>query len=329
MMAQFLLEVVRRRGGQPDALVAAAGLSASTLGDVDARIPLSSLIALWELAAQQIGDDSFGLTAAQAEPLGVVSVIDLAMRSSSHLGASWRHGVRFANLAIDRAGPRLDDGGDPVFLRFRPPVRDDLVPRHAVEFSLASYLVFGRRATGERIVPRAVRFRHGRPRDVSAHDRLFGVSVSFGQACSEIELDPAVLRLPIRDADPAMSRLMERYAEGWLARLGVESSLVDQVRRHVHAELGHGVPGAAAIARLLGVSERSLSRRLRAEGRSYPEIVDAVRHELALVYLRNRSLKLTEVAFLLGFSEISAFYRAFRRWTGMTPAQHRRVGITE
>ncbi len=153
--------------------------------------------------------------------------------------------------------------------------------------------------------------------------------VTFGHACSEIELEPAVLRLPIRDEDPAMSRLMERYAEEWLARLGGQASLVEQIRRHIYTELGNGVPSAEAIARPLGLSERSLSRRLRAEGLSYLEIVDSVRRELALVYLRNRSLKMAEVAFLLGFSELSAFYRAFRRWTGMTPAQVRDVAVTE
>jgi AraC-like DNA-binding protein len=271
----------------------------------------------------------FGLNAAQVPPLGLVSVIDLAMCSSTYLGECWHRGVRFANLAIDCAGPRLDDGGDPVFLRFRPPVSDDAIPRHAVEFALASYLVVGRRATGAPIVPRAVRFRHGRPRDVSAHERLFGVPVSFGHACSEIELDPAVLQLPLRDADPAMSKLMERYAEEWLARLGVQTSLVDQISRHIYAELGSGVPSAEAIARRLGLSERSLSRRLRAEGLPYPEVVDSVRRELALVYLRNRSLKMAEVAFLLGFSELSAFYRAFRRWHGKTPLQVRGVTVRE
>ncbi len=329
MMVQFLLELVRRSGGQPADLVAAIGLSQSELADVEARIPVPALMALWEHAAEQLGDEHFGLNAAQAPPLGIVSVIDLAMRCSRSLGECWRRGVRFANLAIDSAGPRLDDGGDPVFLRFRPPVSVDAVPRHAVEFSLASYLVMGRRATGVPIVPRAVRFHHGRPRDASAHERLFQAPVSFGHACSEVEFDPAVLRLPLREDDPVMSKLMERYAEEWLARLGVQGSLVEQIRRHVYAELASGVPSAKVTAHRLGLSERSLSRRLRAERLSYREVVDGVRRELALVYLRNRSLKMAEVAFLLGFSELSAFYRAFRRWTGGTPAQARGAAVRE
>lgn len=323
MMAQFLLGMVHRRGVETADLMARVGLTADQLADVEHRLPLRALIRLWELAAQALDDDDFGLNAAQAPPSGIVSVIDTAMRCSADLGECWRRGVRFANLAIDGAGPRLDDAGEPVFLRFRPPVSPDAVPRHATEFSLATYLVNGRRATGAPIVPRAVRFRHPRPQDTSAHERLFGAPVSFDHPCSEIELDPAVLRLPIRNDDPVMSRLMERYAEEWLARLGVHANLRDQARRQVYEQLHDGVPTADSIARRLGLSERTFSRRLRAEGVSYPEIVDSVRKELSLVYLRNRALKLTEVAFLLGFSELSAFHRAFRRWTGTTPAQAR------
>lgn len=329
MMAQMLLGIVRRSGCAVEDLPAAAGISACQLADVEARIPLAAMLALWETAAQRAGDDTFGLTVAQAPPAGVVSIIQQAMLCSPNLGECWRHVIRFQHLAVDGGGLRLEESGESVFLRFRPPDVGRAIPRHVPEFALASCLIGGRRATESPLLPRAARFQHGEARDLSAHQKLFGACVLFDQPCCELEFDKEVLRLPVKSADPAMAILMERYAEEWLARLDVQTSLLDQVRRHVYAELQSGVPSVTVIAKRLHMSERSLSRRLQQEGLSYPKLVDTVRKELAAVYLNKPSIKLTEVAFLLGFSETSAFYRAYRRWTGRTPREARAASAVE
>lgn len=323
MMAQMLLALVKRQGCAVEDLPAAVGVSGSQIDDVDARIPLSALLALWTTAAQRVGDDDFGLTVAQTPPVGVVSIISQAVLCSRNLGEVWRRVIRFQHLAIDGAGLRLEEEGASVCLRFRPPETGCAFPHHVPEFALASCLVVGRRATETLLLPRAARLQHGKPRGVAAHQKLFGSQVLFDQPCCELEFDKEVLQLPIKNADPALAILMERYAEEWLVRLDVHVSFLEQVRRHVYAELQSGVPSAAVIARRLHLSERSFSRRLQQEGLSYPRLVETVRKELAAVYLNKKSIKLTEVAFLLGFSEISAFYRAYRRWTGMTPREAR------
>lgn len=329
MVAQMLLGFLRGHGCTVEDLPAAAGVSASEVADVDARIPLAALLLLWEAAAQRIGSDTIGLTMAQAPPTGVVSIINQAVLCSANLGECWRHVIRFQHLASDGAGLRLEEEGESVFLRFRPPEVVRAFPRYVPEFALASCLVGGRRATGSALLPRAARFQHGKARSLSAHEELFGTQVFFDQPRCELEFDRDILRLPVKCADQAMAILMERYAEEWLARLHIPSSLLDQVRRHVYAELQSGVPSVAAIAKRLHMSERSLSRRLQQEGLSYPKLVDTVRKELAAVYLNKRNIKLTEVAFLLGFSEISAFYRAYRRWTGKTPREARAASAVE
>lgn len=326
MMLQFVLGLVRARGGPIDDLPGAVGVSAKQLAEIDGRVPLTALLELWNHAARRLGDDNFGLHAAQVPPSGIISVVNLAGRCSPNLRELWRRTVRFAHLAVDGPGPRLEEKGDSAFLRFLPDAGQHAIPRHPTEFALASFVIGARRATQAPLIPRAARFYHPRPRDVSMHAQVFGIPVTFDQPCSEIEFDRSVLDLPIHNDDPMVTSVMERYAEEWLARLNVQTSLIDQVRRHIYSELGSGVPSASLIAKRLSLSERTFSRRLRQEGESYPELVNDVRKGLSIVYLRDPQLKLSEVAFLLGFSELSAFYRAFRRWTGMTPAQARVQG---
>lgn len=325
-MLQLLLGPLQARGLAIEGLLAELGVAAEQAVDLEARVPLQALLGLWALAAQRLADDNLGIHIAQMPPAGIVSVIQLAVRNSRNLGECWRRAVRFAHLAVDGPGPRIDEEGDAVYLRFRPALGQDAVPRHPTEFALASYVVSGRMLTQAPLLPRAVRFRHSRPRDASAHHSLFGIPASFDHAASEIEFDRAVLELPIKHNDPVIAGVMERYAEEWLSRLSPRTSLLDQVRHHVYSELGSGVPSASLIAKRMHMSERSFSRRLHEEGASYPKIVEDVRKELAAVYLRNRTLKLAEVSFLLGFSDLSAFYRAFRRWTGQTPVQARESG---
>lgn len=138
-------------------------------------------------------------------------------------------------------------------------------------------------------------------------------------------LDAAVLRRPVPAADAELSRIVTAHADGLLERLGSPAaSWSDRVRRALLQGLDGERATLPAVARQLGLSERSLQRRLRDEGTGFAPLLDAVRHELALRWVGEGRLALGEVAYLLGFSEPSAFHRAFRRWTGTTPQAMRR-----
>lgn len=133
------------------------------------------------------------------------------------------------------------------------------------------------------------------------------------------------LSKPLLGADPALGRVLERYADRvLLSKPSVEEALVDRVRRLLFTELRGEAPQAADVARRLGMSERTLSRRLKEEGVTFAALLDSVRHEMATRRLGAPDGNPAEVAFCLGFSDVSTFYRAFRRWTGTTPAQFRR-----
>jgi AraC-like DNA-binding protein len=184
--------------------------------------------------------------------------------------------------------------------------------------------VFGGQMRGAPILPLAVDFRHAAPADASEHARLFGVSPRFGVEVNAIEFDRATIEQPLASADPALSSVIERHAEALLAaRPEPAETTANRVRRLLGAMLGEGEVSLAGAASRLRMSERSLQRRLAAEGVSFDAVLDELRRDLALRYLADARLAIAEVAYLLGYSEPSAFHRAFKRWTGETPAEAR------
>jgi AraC-like DNA-binding protein len=172
--------------------------------------------------------------------------------------------------------------------------------------------------------PRGVALTYARPPDVTEHTRVFGAGVRFSQPYACLEFDRALLDLPLQGMDPNLAAVLDRFAQHRLEELPRPVDLVDDLSQRIGQALRGTIPDAATLARQMGMSARTLSRRLHERGLTYQEVVDQARRELALRHLLNKDLKVIEVAFLLGFSEVSTFYRAFRRWTGTTPAAYRR-----
>ncbi|HYY42110.1 MAG TPA: helix-turn-helix domain-containing protein, partial [Pyrinomonadaceae bacterium] len=172
---------------------------------------------------------------------------------------------------------------------------------------------------------RSVSFQHPQPADTTEHRRIFRAPVHFDQPRNELVLDRALLALPLARADAGLCALLDRHAQELLARLPQRDDTTAQVRRLLSDALSGGDPNIAAVARQLGLSARTLQRKLRAEGTSYQDLLDLMRRDLARRYLQERDMAVCEVAYLLGFSGPSAFHRAFRRWTGVTPKEFRQA----
>jgi AraC-like DNA-binding protein len=189
---------------------------------------------------------------------------------------------------------------------------------------LALSLLQGRRAIGEEFAPQAVCFTHARPLQVSEHERIFRAPVYYGCPRNELLLDRALLLRAQRHAEPRLVAMLDRQLGGLLSALPENRSLQDAVRRCMTDELPEGEPAMAAIAAKLHMSSRSLQRRLQSEGTSFAQVLLDLRRDLALRYLRDERIGIAEVGFLLGFLDVAAFQRAFKRWTGTTPAQYRR-----
>jgi len=167
-----------------------------------------------------------------------------------------------------------------------------------------------------------VTFPHARPDDIEPHNRLFQCPIEFDSPAAEIIFDRSLLESPVITADPNLVAILDQHVKESLAKIPGRS-LSHQVRAFLSSRLPGTPPTLDETARDLGMSMRTIQRRLSEEDTSHKQLLRQIRHELALRYLKERSVAISEVAFLLGFSEPSAFYRAFRRWTGMTPVEYR------
>jgi AraC-like DNA-binding protein len=178
---------------------------------------------------------------------------------------------------------------------------------------------------GAPLAPTALELGHAPP-DAAAraeHLRLFGVAPRYGRAVNALEIPGPTAARPVPSADPLLSRIVVRHAEALLAeRPAAAETVAVKVRRMMAEQLGDG-GSLAVISAQLRMSERSLQRRLADEGFTFDGLLEDLRRELALRYLADEKVAIAEIAYLLGYSEPSAFHRAFKRWMGTTPAQAR------
>jgi AraC-like DNA-binding protein len=321
----MIVHAAAARGVAPSTLKNATGFDAAIAADPDARIAISLEESLWTEAARQTGDDAFGLHAAELLRPGMFDVLDYVIRTAPTVRAAFERLSRYNRLEHDVA----------VFTLLERPGRTTRVEhafrmgglapcRHAAEFTLASQVIVGSQITTKSLKPLGVEFGHAGPSSVTEHARIFGVTPRFGAACNALEWDDASLDLPVPGADPVLSRVVERHAEALLAaRPAATGTHADRVRQLLATSLADGDASLKKMAEKLKMSERSLQRRLTNEGITFEALLDELRRDLSLRYLADSAIAVSEVAYLLGYSEPSPFHRAFRRWTGMTPNQLR------
>lgn len=321
----MIVDAAAARGVAADGLMAAAGFDAAWLDDPDARMPLAVETRLWDEAVRRSGDAAFGLHAAAAIRPGMFQVLDYAVRTAPDLGTALQRLARYNRLLHDVATFDIQAQGAVVRITHRLAAPNARPSRHAVEFTLASLVVVASQIGATPVRAAAVEFAHEAVGGVEDYRAVFGVTPRFGAPQSCLALDAAMLQRPVPAADAELSRIVTAHADSLLERLGpATASWSDRVRRALLQGLDGERATLPAVARQLGLSERSLQRRLRDEGTGFVPLLDAVRRELALRWVSEGRLALGEVAYLLGFSEPSAFHRAFRRWTGVTPQAMRR-----
>ena len=301
---------------------AAARTVPTVADDPDGRVPIEVLYALWEAVWARRPDPELVLDGARRYVLGDYGLVGFVCASSATLREGLLHVVRYSRLWTDTPVMSFDDGA--IELRDHPPVADRIGLRLATESALAE-LLHGARALTARsdLALASVEIAHPAPADVTAYRAFFGVAPAFGARRTAIVFEAHDLDSPLRGSDQKLGEFLRDLANEALARRGDPDSIVERVRACVAEVLARGAPDVADVARRLAMSERTLRRRLDEEGNGFRAIVDETRSELARVYARDLRLPLAEIAFLLGYAEQSAFQRAFKRWTGQTPAAWR------
>ncbi|MBI3184330.1 MAG: AraC family transcriptional regulator [Myxococcales bacterium] len=302
---------------------AEVAFEASVCESADARVPLELLYALWEAVQRRAPRPDLALVVAGHYSPGDYGLVGFVCMASPNLGEGLRQLVRYARLWTDEPQLALSGEGE-LRLDYRYPGADRPGRRLAAEAAFAEVLHGARALTQRPLTPEEVELSHPAPADRAAHDAFFGTRVRFGRPHSRLRFARHQLDIPIPQADAQLADFLRELANQALARQAQPRSVPEQVSQLIAEELSQGVPALSTVARRMAMSERTLRRRLAEESTSFRELLDSTRAALGRSYVQDRRLPLTEVAFLLGFSEASAFHRAFKRWTRATPAAFRR-----
>lgn len=307
-----------------DRLALAAGLDPSQLGDHDALIDQLHWFSFVEAAAREANDPALALGFAQQMPWKDLGVLGYVARHSATVRDALDNMGRYFNVQQTGGHPALEIGAREA--KYHYVVDGDSEHAQITEglFALVTRLI--REATADPgWAPKAVTFRHELPSSTKPQQTFFRVAPRWKQRTDTLTLALADLDRRFVTADAGLLPHLVRHAEACMAQM--KDAATDDVRRAVVAALGSGDPAIDQVATRLGKSSRTLQRELQAEGRSFKEVVDATRLDLARRYLADPALTLTETAFLLGYSELSAFSRAFRRWTGETALAFRATRV--
>jgi AraC-like DNA-binding protein len=300
------------------------GFSETDFENLDGVVPLAVAERLLAAAVEASGVEDFGLLAAEAVEPGLFDLIEYSARSKP----TWRGALscicRLFPLISDFCDLLIDEHTETTAVTMT--LHDSVKPHPSiVEFGFA-YLVLSARRLTERadFSPKRVYFRHSAPEDTRHYETLFGAPVNFCSSMDRIMFHSRDGELPIGTADAGLSALLDRVADGLLAeRRRRDLSSVERVRSLLTELLPRGEASATKIASSLGVTPRTLHRRLADEGVKFRDLIDDARRRLALAYVEEAELSVSEVAYLLGFSGVPAFHRAFRRWTNETPGARR------
>jgi AraC-like DNA-binding protein len=322
-----VLAYLAMRGQDANSLLRGLDLDSSLLRDPEARLPHKAAIRLWQACADLTKDPNLGLHIAEAIRPGEFGALEYALRTSANLGEAFRRLSRYHRLLHDAAQVELEVNRDHAILSHRLPLPGG-APRQVSEFILAAWLLTSRQATGADCTPLQVCFPHAVPEDTVEHYRVFGCSMKFGHRRSELVFARKILDLPLLKADPILQGIIEAQVAVLLAKLPKAEAIMDSLRRLLAEDLSNGEASLESLAPRLHMSARTLHRRLEQEGTNFRRVLAEVRHELAVQHLLERRMAIGEIAFLLGFSEVSAFHRAFKRWTGCTPREYRNVPRT-
>jgi AraC-like DNA-binding protein len=273
--------------------------------------------ALLERAASHVGDPALGLrvgasiTPAHLGPLGYV------LLASGSVSAAIERYIRYQRLIhdISAVSHRLD--GEQIVLEWNKESRG--VGLLVNQCGLAAVIRFARDITGTDVRPAFAHFIESQPDDLAPYADHFQCPVVFGSDATRLGFPLALIGLPMRRADASLAAMLEPQVQRHLQSLPANDALAGQVGRRIAHHLLDGASVLDEVAAELNMSGRTLRRALAQQGKSFREVLERTRWELSQDYLRDRRLALSEVALLLGYSEQSAFNRAFQRWSGTTP----------
>ncbi|MGB8621320.1 MAG: AraC family transcriptional regulator [Paracoccaceae bacterium] len=320
-----VVELFERHGGDVDRIFGRAGIEITDINNPVNELNLTQYCGLFEEAARQTGQDNIGLAFGKNFQPRQLGAIGYAAISSPTLSAALRNMQAFFPAHQNQTSFSLIQDSGVLWLSYR--ILDPRIPerRQDAELSLGMFVNIFRAALGPDWAPLEVRFEHEKPDGHKDHAHLFNAPVQFGRRTNAFAFRRRDLDARMPDADPYLFSVIRPFLESRCKLLESPEDFATVVRDQIKMNLGNTEPSLPEIARILGLSDQDFRKELRAHGISFNDLLKAARQELALHYLNDPEIPLTDIAYNLGYSELSAFSRAFRSWAGMSPQRYRRT----
>lgn len=323
--ARVIRRTLEASGCDSAPLLHEAGLSPAMLDDPNGRCPAQAMAKLWRLASTATGDDAFGLKAARHVMPTTFHALWQAQSASQTLKDAFERVARHFHVVTDAWSLRFTQNGDEHVVCLMAPESGIAPEPESIDAAAALVVYTARSLLGNRAVsPTRIELQRATPDNAMAFERTFRCPVSFGAEANRIVWPSVLIDARLEGANPELARHSEALLTTYLAGIHKDNTMA-QVRACLADLLPRGEPSQAQVAQQLHCSVRTLQRRLSDQGTSFSDLLDRTRHELALSHLADPACSVSEVAYLLGFADTSNFTRAFRRWTGQSPTEHRRA----
>jgi AraC-like DNA-binding protein len=322
--ATGIVGFIEKFGGDVDRIFGDCRVLPDMAGSPTLRLRLSAFVQLFEESACQTKNGNFGLWFGNQFKPRDLGMWGYAAISAPTLGSSLENLVGLFRYHQESSAMHLKRGRDGLMrLEYQITAPAIVERRQDAELSLGMFLNFFREACGSSWVPEEVHFEHPKPAEAREHEMAFDAPIYFSQPTNALLFRPDILARPMPASDVRLLAIMQTCLEQLGSDTATEDALLDHVKTAIRMKLPEGYPALEDIAEDLRATPSLICRELHDAGLSYTELVEHVRRDLALSYIRQRQLPFSEIALLLGYSELSAFSRAFRRWTGTSPREFR------
>lgn len=322
--ARFIARGLDGAGLDGEQIFADEGLDLTASDVPNARFPVDAMSRVWRRAIELTGDEGFALTLVNYADASMYNALGLSMISSRTLGEAIQRSCRFSKLATDAAHQVLREGPDGTMelVQVMSARERSAITSYATEAFVSTTVEILRKISRDQFQLREVHFMHNREALRERYENYFGAPMTFDSPEYKLVFARELMDCPCDQANPALAESIDGWMHDYLS--GFEpDTLASKVRQLLATKLPDGEFQQAEVASALAMSSRSLQRGLQKEGASFKELLEQTREDLAMKYIDEPEISLIEVCCMLGFADQSNFTRAFKRWTGMTPAFYR------
>jgi AraC-like DNA-binding protein len=321
-IGQIVQRMCELHGLDAQALLGEQGITLDAIRDPNARIPARAWDGIARRTSALIGDPSFGLRAANCWHPSNLGALGYAWLSSSTLRSGLGRVARYWRLLGEKTGARLEDTHAGLKTVFESGRSDPLIASIAADFTMSLLVSMCRMNYGHALRPAVVTLKRSKPEGWQVYRTHYGCPVQFGTGEDSFTLTRGDADKPLPSSNRQIAATLDAILAQQLGQLD-KSNVVARCRASLLEQLSSGELSEEDMARQLHMSRRTLQRKLADAETTYQQLVDDTRRELALRYIENPGRSITDITFMLGFSQNSAFTRAFRRWTGTAPSEYR------